>query len=86
MKSKIFITYPDNYKYFKSKLFTGQKGYCEIVRNVTVEPDPNNVYDNWALSKPTDKNFLFTHTIMKVKRNCGKFLVLQENNYLENSC
>ena len=48
MKSKIFITYPDNYKYFKSKLPTGQKGYCEIMRNVTVEPDPHNVYDNWG--------------------------------------
>jgi hypothetical protein len=48
MKSKIFITYPDSYKYFKSKLPTGQKGYCEIMRNVTVEPDPNNVYDCWG--------------------------------------
>jgi hypothetical protein len=48
MKSKIFITYPDSYKYFKSKLPTGQKGYCEIMRNVTVEPDPYNIYDNWG--------------------------------------
>ena len=48
MKSKIFITYPDSYKYFKSKLPTGQKGYCEIMRNVNVEQDPNNVYDNWG--------------------------------------
>jgi hypothetical protein len=48
MKSKIFITYPDSYKYFKSKLPTWRNGYCEIMRSVTVEPDPNNVYDNWG--------------------------------------
>ena len=60
MKSKIFITYPDSYKYFKSKLPTGQKGYCEIMRNVTVEPDPNNVYDNWGTIEAYGQK-LFVH-------------------------
>jgi len=48
MKSKIFIIQTDNYKYFKSKLPTWRNGFCEIMRSVTVEPDPNNVYDNWG--------------------------------------
>ena len=60
MKSKIFITYPDSYKYFKSKLPTGRKGYCEIMRNVTVEPDPNNVYDNWGTIEAYGQK-LFVH-------------------------
>jgi hypothetical protein len=60
MKSKIFITYPDNYKYFKNKLPTGQKGYCEIMRNVNVEPDPNNVYDNWGTIEAYGQK-LFVH-------------------------
>lgn len=60
MKSKIFITYPDSYKYFKSKLPTGRKGYCEIMRNVTVEPDPNNIYDNWGTIEAYGQK-LFVH-------------------------
>lgn len=48
MKSKIFVIQRENDKYFKQKLPTWRNGYCEIMRNVTVEPDPHNVYDNWG--------------------------------------
>jgi len=45
MKAKIFIRQKDNDKYFKQKLPTWRNGFCEIVRNVTLEPDPSNVYE-----------------------------------------
>jgi hypothetical protein len=48
MKSKIFINQNENNKYFKQKLPTWRNGYCEIMRNVTILPDPYNVYDNWG--------------------------------------
>ena len=44
MKSKIFIVQRDNDKYFKQKLSTWRNGFCEIVRNVTIEPDPHGIY------------------------------------------
>ena len=44
MKSKIFITQRDNDKYFKQKMPTWRNGFCEIVRNVTIEKDPHNIY------------------------------------------
>jgi len=46
MKSKIFISQRDNDKYFKQKLPTWRNGFCEIVRNVTIEPDPHGVYED----------------------------------------
>jgi hypothetical protein len=33
-----------------------------------------------ALSKPTDRDFMFMPTNMRAKKNCGKFMVLQKNN------
>jgi len=48
MKSKIFVIQRENDKYFKQKLPTWRNGFCEIMRSVTVEPDPHNVYDCWG--------------------------------------
>ena len=45
MKAKIFIRQKDNDKYFKQKLPTWRNGFCEIERNVTLEADPSNVYE-----------------------------------------
>jgi hypothetical protein len=44
MKSKIFINQRDNDKYFKQKMPTWRNGFCEIVRNVTIEKDPHDIY------------------------------------------
>ena len=46
MKVKLFVTGSDNYKYFKNTLPTRRWDYCEIVRNVTIIPDPVNVYQD----------------------------------------
>ena len=46
MKSKIFIVQRDNDKYFKQKLPTWRNGFCEIVRNVTIEKDPHDIYQD----------------------------------------
>ena len=45
-KSKIFIIQRDNDKYFKQKLPTWRNGFCEIVRNVTIEKDPHDIYQD----------------------------------------
>ena len=46
MKSKIVITQRENDKYFKQKLPTWRNGFCEIVRIVTIEKDPHNIYQD----------------------------------------
>ncbi len=46
MKSKIVITQRENDRYFKQKLPTWRNGFCEIVRNVTIEKDPHNIYQD----------------------------------------
>jgi hypothetical protein len=46
MKSKILIIQRDNDRYFKQKLPTFRNGFCEIVRNVTIEKDPYGVYQD----------------------------------------
>jgi hypothetical protein len=44
MKAKILITSIDNMKLFQGKLPTRRSGFCEIVRNVTIEPCPFGIY------------------------------------------
>jgi len=62
MKSKIYIIQQENDKYFKQKLPTWRNGYCEIVRSVTVEPDPDNIYDNWGyITVYGQKLFVYAH-------------------------
>lgn len=46
MKAKILITSIENMRLFQGKLPTKRWGFCEIVRNVTIEPDPYQVYSN----------------------------------------
>jgi len=46
MKAKILITSLENMRLFGGKLPTKRWGYCEIVRNVTIEPDPYQVYSD----------------------------------------
>lgn len=48
MKAKIYITQRDNDRYFKQKLPTFRNGFCYIERNVTLEQDPNNCFDQWG--------------------------------------
>jgi hypothetical protein len=49
MKSKIVITQRENDRYFNQKLPTWRNGFCEIVRNVTIEKDPYDIYQNGEL-------------------------------------
>ena len=49
MKSKIVITQRENDRYFKQKLPTWRNSFCEIVRNVTLEADPHNIYQDGEL-------------------------------------
>ena len=44
MKAKILITSLENMRLFQGKLPTKRWAFCEIVRNVTIEPDPSEVY------------------------------------------
>ena len=46
MKAKILITSLDNMRLFHGKLPTKRWQFCEIVRNVTIEPDPSGVYSD----------------------------------------
>jgi hypothetical protein len=46
MKSKIVVTQCENDRYFKQKLPTWRNGFCEIVRNVTIEKDPHDIYQD----------------------------------------
>ena len=46
MKAKIYITQRENDKYFNQKLPTWRHGFCEILRNVTPEKDPYDVYQD----------------------------------------
>ena len=46
MKAKVFIVQRDNDKYFKQKLPTWRNGFCEIERNVTLEKDPHDIYQD----------------------------------------
>ena len=46
MKAKILITSIDNMKLFQGKLPTRRWGFCEIVREVTIEPCPHGVYED----------------------------------------
>jgi hypothetical protein len=44
MKAKIIVNQRENDRYFKQKLPTWRNGFCEIVRKVTLERDPYEVY------------------------------------------
>jgi hypothetical protein len=44
MKAKIIINQRENDRYFKQKLPTWRNGFCEIVRRVTIERDPHDIY------------------------------------------
>jgi hypothetical protein len=46
MKAKILISQRDNDRYFKQKLPTWRNGFCEIVRTVTLERDPYDIYQD----------------------------------------
>jgi hypothetical protein len=46
MKAKILITSLENMRLFQGKLPTKRWGFCEIVRNVTIESDPYQVYSD----------------------------------------
>jgi hypothetical protein len=46
MKAKILITSMDNMKLFQGRLPTRRWGFCEIVRDVTIEPCPHGVYED----------------------------------------
>jgi hypothetical protein len=44
MKAKILITGIENMRLFQGKLPTKRWGFCEIVREVTIEPCPHGMY------------------------------------------
>ena len=46
MKAKILVTGIENMRLFQGKLPTKRWGFCEIVREVTIEPDPYQVYSD----------------------------------------
>lgn len=42
---KIYVNVADNYKYFNHKLSTNRFGYTETTRTVTIEKDPDGLFD-----------------------------------------
>lgn len=57
----INVNQHDNDEYFDQKLPTWSKGYCEIVRLVTLETDPHEVYgegEYGSIKTPKGKVFV----------------------------
>jgi hypothetical protein len=46
MKAKILITSIENMRLFQGKFPTKRWGFCEIVRNVTIESCPFGIYQD----------------------------------------
>jgi len=46
MKAKILITSLENMRLFQGKLPTRRWGFCEIIRNVTIETCPHGIYQD----------------------------------------
>ena len=44
MKAKILVTSLENRRLFQGKLPTARWQFCEIVRDVTIEPCPHGIY------------------------------------------
>ena len=44
MKAKILVTSLENMRLFQGKLPTARWQFCEIVRDVTIEPCPHGIY------------------------------------------
>ena len=42
---KMYVNVADNYKYFNHKLSTNRFGYTETTRTVTLEKDPEGLFD-----------------------------------------
>lgn len=55
LKAKIYVTQRDNDKYFNQRLPTFRKGFCEITRNVSLELDPNGIW------QPGEYGFITTN-------------------------